>query len=224
MIKDVLITSIDVDTGGSYEVISPDQSFHIGVSGLGTRCLTEKLDDPREAITSYQFINRETRPCKRAAIGFVFGETELMTLPDIAKRISLLIRNYDYVLVAHGTGEDVKVLNNIDPGIVNRACYVLDTVKAAQFPLQLYYRYSIENLLDEFGIRYAKLHVAGNDAHFALKALLMIAVRDGRTQELTQSNNEDLFCVLDAIVHMHRVICQSGRMGRQSLHHHQKRG
>lgn len=202
LIKDVLIASIDIDTGGGYEVISPGQSFHIGLSILDTRCLTGKLDDPRKAITSYQFINRETQPCKWAAKSFLFGETELMTLPDIAKRISLLTKDRDYVLVAHGTGEDIKVLNNIDPEIVTRACYVLDTVKAAQFPLQLFYRYSIEKLLDEFGISYAKLHVAGNDAHFALKALLMIAVRDGRrTLDITPSDHEELFCALDAIAH-----------------------
>lgn len=125
-----------------------------------------------------------------------------MTLADIAKRISLLIKDRDYISVAHGTGEDIKVLNNIDPGIMNRACYVLDTVKAAQFPLQLCYRYSMEKLLDDFGISYAKLHVAGNDAHFALKALLMIAVRDGRrTLEITPPDYEQLFCVLDAIAH-----------------------
>jgi hypothetical protein len=32
----------------------------------------------------------------------------------------------------------------------------------------------------DLGVRYARLHVAGNDALFALKALLMLAVRDGR--------------------------------------------
>ncbi|KAJ4324359.1 hypothetical protein N0V84_003920 [Fusarium piperis] len=192
-IKDVLLVSVDVDTGGGYEVISPGQSFHIGVSIFDTRCLVQKLDDPRNAITSYQFINSDSRPCRWAAKNFLFGKTELMTLHDLASRISLLTQDRDYVLVAHGAGEDVKVLNNIDPKIVGRASYVLDTVKAAQFPLQLSYRYSAEKLLDEFGIRYAKLHAAGNDAHFALKALLMIAVRDGQMATTTTSGEQGFF-------------------------------
>ncbi|RSM20685.1 hypothetical protein CDV31_000372 [Fusarium ambrosium] len=198
-IKDVLLVSVDVDTGGGYEVISPGQSFHVGVSIFDTRCLTQKLVDPRDAIISYQFINTDSRPCKWAAKNFLFGETELITLQDFSSRISSLTKNRDYVLVAHGAKEDVKVLNNIDPNIVDRAAYILDTVKAAQFPLQLSYRYSIEKLLDEFGIRYAKLHVAGNDAHFALKALLMIAVRDG--QMAATPGDEELFRYLDAIAH-----------------------
>lgn len=202
-IKDVLLVSVDVDTGGGYQVISPGQSFHIGVSIFDTRCLLaqNKPDDPRDAITSYQFINSDSRPCRWAAKSFLFGDTELTTLPDLASRISLLTRDRDYVLVAHGAGEDVKVLNNMDPDIVGRASYVLDTVKAAQFPLQLSYRYSIEKLLDEFGIGYARLHAAGNDAHFALKVLLMIAVRDGQMVPGTAAGEQELLRYLDAVAH-----------------------
>ncbi|RSL87028.1 hypothetical protein CEP51_002491 [Fusarium floridanum] len=201
-IKDVLLVSVDIDTGGGYEVISPGQSFHIGVSIFDTRCLIQKLD-AHDAITSYQFINTDSRPCKWAAKNFLFGETELITLQDFSSRISSLTKNRDYVLVAHGAKEDVKVLNNIDPKIVGRAAYILDTVKAAQFPLQLSYRYSIEKLLDEFGISYARLHVAGNDAHFALKTLLMIAVRDGQmvVPKTVTPGDEELFRYLDAIAH-----------------------
>lgn len=154
--------SVNVDTGGGYEAISPEQSFHIGVSIFDARCLVQKLDDPRDAITSYQFINRDSRPCKWAAKSFLFGETELMTLNDFASRISLLTKDRDYVL---------------------------DTVKAAQFPLQLSYRYSVEKLLDELG----------NDAHFVLKALLMIAVRDG--QMVREPGDEELFRYLAAVAH-----------------------
>ncbi|KAI8674196.1 hypothetical protein NCS55_00742500 [Fusarium keratoplasticum] len=162
LFKDALLVSVNVDTGGGYEAISPEQSFHIGVSIFDARCLVQKLDDPRDAITSYQFINRDSRPCKWAAKSFLFGETELMTLNDFASRISLLTKDRDYVL---------------------------DTVKAAQFPLQLSYRYSVEKLLDELG----------NDAHFVLKALLMIAVRDG--QMVREPGDEELFRYLAAVAH-----------------------
>ena len=202
LFKDALLVSVDVDTRGGYEAISPEQSFHIGVSIFDTRCLVQKLDDPRDAITSYQFINRDSRPCKWAAKSFLFGETELMTLHDIASRISLLTKDRDYVLVAHGAGEDVKVLNDIGPKIVDRASYVLDTVKAAQFPLQLSYRYSVEKFFDELGIGYAKLHAAGNDAHFVLKTLLMIAAHDGQVvQGTAQPGDEELFRYLEAVAH-----------------------
>lgn len=202
-IKDILLVCVDIDTGGGYEVISPGQSFHIGISIFDTRHLIKQLPDPCDAIKTYQFINRrDTKPCKWAAKSFLFGETELIELPDFAARFSVLTQGRDYVIAAHGIELDIKFLNNIDPEIANRACYILDTVRAAQYPLQLYYRYSLEKLLEEFHICYAKLHVAGNDAHFALKALLMIAVRDGQmAPENTTAANVELFCALDAFAH-----------------------
>lgn len=78
-----------------------------------------------------------------------------------------------------GANEDLKFLNNIDTSIAAWACYILDTVKVAQYTLQRYYRYSLEKLLDALSIPYSfRLHSAGNDAFFALKALLMMAARD----------------------------------------------
>lgn len=200
--KDILLICIDVDTGGGYEVISPEQSFHIGISVLDTRCLINQLNISKDAIKSYQFINKDTRPCKWAAKSFLFGETKLLNLPDLAIRFSSLTHGRNYILTAYGINEDIKFFNNLNPDIANQACYILDIVKAAQYPLQLYYRYSLEKLLKEFDIAYANLHAAGNDAHFALKALLMIAVRDGQmVPEAIPAADEKLLRTLDATAH-----------------------
>ncbi|KAL6889867.1 hypothetical protein HDV57DRAFT_487914 [Trichoderma longibrachiatum] len=72
-IKDVLFVSIDVDTGGGYQVISPEQSFHVGISLFDTRTLTKPMEDPENAIQSYQYINNESKPCKWAAKSFLFA-------------------------------------------------------------------------------------------------------------------------------------------------------
>ncbi|KAL6860946.1 QDE-2-interacting protein [Trichoderma novae-zelandiae] len=201
-IKDILFVSIDVDTGGGYQVISPEQSFHIGISLLDARSLTKPMAPLGNAIQSYQYITKESKPCKRAARSFLFGETELVQLSDLITRLSSLTHGREYVLVAHGINEDLKFLNNLDPTIATKACYLLDTVNAAQHPLQLYYRYSLEKLLQQLGIRYDKLHAAGNDAHFALRALLMLAVRDGQmAPESITAADEELFCTLNAIAH-----------------------
>ncbi|KAL7925653.1 hypothetical protein ACQKWADRAFT_197278 [Trichoderma austrokoningii] len=200
--KDVLLICVDVDTGGGYEVISPEQSFHIGISILDTRCLIDQLDNVNDVIKSYQFINKNTKPCKWAAKHFLFEETELLILSDFAIRFSSLTHGRNYIITAYGTNEDVKFFNNLNPDITAQACYVLDIVKVAQHPLRLYYRYSLEKMLDELDISYAYLHAAGNDAHFALKALLMIAVRDSQmVPRVSPAANEKLFRTLDAIAH-----------------------
>lgn len=180
-INDILFVSVDVDTGGGYEVISPNQSFHVGISIFDTRYFgSNSLTEPQTAIKSYQFINRDTKPCKQAARRFLLGATETHTPAAMATQISTLTQDRDYILVAHGISEDLKFLNNIDASIAARACYILDKVKAAQYTLQLYYRYSLEKLLDALNIPCDpyRLHSAGNDAFFALKGLLMIAARD----------------------------------------------
>jgi hypothetical protein len=60
----------------------------------------------------------------------------------------------------------------------------------------------MEKLLDEFKIPYANLHAAGNDAHFALKAMLMIVVCDGqRSLQTTTTVNQELLCALDTFAH-----------------------
>ncbi|KGQ09937.1 hypothetical protein BB8028_0005g07530 [Beauveria bassiana] len=101
-----------------------------------------------------------------------------MLLSKLAPRLAELVKGRDYVLVGHGIDEDIKLLNQLHPDIAGNSAYLFDTVKAAQFPLQLYYRYSLGKLLDELDLKHANLHAADNDAHFALKALLMLAVRD----------------------------------------------
>lgn len=201
-IKDLLVVSIDVDHPRWYLPIQ-DLSCHIGVSILDTRCLASKIDDPSKAIISYQFVTDNSKSCRTAKKRFLFGETETMSVSGVAPRLAELVKDRDYVLAGHGTEEDIKSLNQIHPSIIRNSAYVLDTVKVAQFPLQLYYRYNLGKLLDEHGIKYANLHAAGNDAHFALKALLMLAVRDGLLAPHREmlGHPDALFLALEAIAH-----------------------
>ncbi|KAL7955940.1 QDE-2-interacting protein [Trichoderma compactum] len=208
-IKDISLVSVDVDTGGGYEAISEEQSFHIGMSILDTRSLTQQPQDLGDAVKSYQFINNNSKPCRWAAKSFLFGESKLIELIDLPTSSFLLTQGRDYFF------------NNLNPEIANGASYILDTVKAAQYPLQLYYRYSLENLLDKFNIRYAKLHAAGNDAHFALKALIMIAVRDGQmasAPETTTPTHEDLFRILGAVAHAPVAVPTKPKLGILAKH------
>lgn len=79
----------------------------------------------------------------------------------------------------------------------------MDTAKVAQYPLQPSYRYHLERLLSELNIHHAKLHAAGNDAQFAFRSLLMIAVRNGRVKpEAMTTANEAVFLFFDAVAHV----------------------
>lgn len=125
----------------------------------------------------------------------MFEKSEPITISELKPKLEALVFEKDNVLILHGANSDLKVLHNLDIDL--GSLYVIDTNKAAQFPLQLYYRYSLEKLLEALEIPYAFLHAAGNDAHFSLQALLMIAVRDAERQP--DSSHEALIRTLRAI-------------------------
>lgn len=188
-IKDILLISVDVDHP-RISLALEEQNYHIGISVFDTRCLVRPINSNEEAIVSYQFITKPAKSCLWAAKRFLFGSTELVSLPTLGDRIKQLTRGRHYAFVGHQLGQDIRLIRHIDASIVERALYLIDTVKLAQFPLQLYYRYKLEELLDALGIASAKLHTAGNDAHFALKALLLLPTWDALQTGIPQLSYE----------------------------------
>lgn len=181
--KDVLLVGFDADTFQGYEQLIQDHQIHIGISILDTRHLNDILvsptaaKGPRQVIESYQFTLGNSKYCHRAANKFLFGDSKpAASIKDLRSGLEALVGDRDAILVMHGADSDLKMLRNL--GVNLRPRYIIDTNKAAQHPLQLSYRYCLETLLEALEIPYASLHAAGNDARFALQALLMIAVRD----------------------------------------------
>ncbi|SPJ86219.1 uncharacterized protein FTOL_11693 [Fusarium torulosum] len=101
-----------------------------------------------------------------------------------------------YVLVVHGGKQELSLLSLLN--IKLEPVFIIDTVKAAQFPLQLWYRNNLKELLDEFEVPYSHLHIAGNDAHLTLRVFLMIAVRDAEIH-LEGKNLPDWIPILKAV-------------------------
>ncbi|KAK2056362.1 hypothetical protein LY76DRAFT_463114, partial [Colletotrichum caudatum] len=182
-IRDFLFVGLDIDTFQGYEQLIKDQQLHVGVSLLDTRVLEDMLLKPtaanyQDAIKSYQFTVGDSAYCKKASKRFLFGSSQPIAISELKPRIDALLSQRDYILVLHGTDSDFKILRHLAIDLPSQSLYVIDTNKAAQFPLQLYYRYSLEKLLETLEVPFANLHAAGNDAHYCLRALLMITVLD----------------------------------------------
>jgi hypothetical protein len=186
-LRDVLHVAIDVDTHQGYEDISPEPEYHIGLSILDARSLLSSNLQLENVVKSHQFIIGKTRYCRRAGRRFLFGESEEIQIDEFAAKFSSLVGDRKYILVLHGADSDSTFLETF--GVVSKATYLVDTNKPAQFILKLYYRYSLEKLLDNLGIAYRDLHAAGNDAHFVLKAYLRLVIKDAEmffgTEETT---------------------------------------
>lgn len=184
--RDVLLVAFDVDTKDSYQALTSDQDFHIGISILDTRSLQDCIVAPTSKkvetmIQSYQFSIGDSKYIRKATKKFLFGNVEPIQLVDLKSKFEGLIAGRQMVLVFHGgSASDWKIFQGLQ--LDQQPLYVLDTVKAAQHPLRLSYRWSLEKLLETFHIPFKALHAAGNDAHFCLRALLMIAVEDAENR------------------------------------------
>ncbi|KAH8163844.1 hypothetical protein CIB48_g4415 [Xylaria polymorpha] len=225
--KDVLLVGIDVDTYQDYERLATDPQLHIGISILDTRILhTLTLEGPSTAheanpIESYQFVVGNSRYCKKASRNFLFAKSQSIPLTEVKAQFELLIcsKSRGSILVFHGDHSDRKALLNL--GIDLEPLYIIDNVKAAQCPLGLHYRLGLEGILDTFEIPYANLHTAGNDAHYALRSLLMIAIADAKRMGFN-SAYERVFATFIAIARKPRPTTAAEIANAQQEALHQK--
>ncbi|KAK3363093.1 hypothetical protein B0T25DRAFT_30152 [Lasiosphaeria hispida] len=183
-LRDVRFLSVDIDALQYKEQVI--HQAHIGVSLLDTRILQTSIIGSSNArpetqmIESHHFVVGSPKFSRRKSNRFLFGPFEAMSLADLGARLEAMTLHHNIILVGHGMDRELNILEQLDIDLHPR--YIIDTVKAAQYPLQLFYRYSLERLLTEFNIPFCHLHTAGNDAHFILRALLMITVRDAELQ------------------------------------------
>lgn len=201
-VQDMLLVGIDFDTNQGYDQIAPDPQLHVGISVLDTRRLhnltNHDLSTSDPLIRSYQFTVGDSKYCQKASEIFFFGESRPIQLSEIQEKIHEVTAERDFAYVFHGAYRDLKMFHNLGIDFAplsgftstrdsasSRLLYLFDTNKVAQWPLQLSYRLSLAKLCETLGIPSGNLHAAGNDAHFALRALLMLAVKDAeRLQEL----------------------------------------
>jgi hypothetical protein len=176
--------SIDIDSLQEHDTII--QNLHVGISVLDFKSLntpvasTTSLDTAKQPIESHHYIVGNPKFARNKANKFLFGHLETISLSGLKDQLQLLTLDRNIILIFHGGHRELWALKalNIHPNPL----YTIDTIKAAQYPLQLSYRCSLEKLLLELEIPFTALHNAGNDAHFVLRAVLMLAVRDAQRE------------------------------------------
>ncbi len=209
LLADVLVVSVDIDTGSfeSYRVLSDEKQYSIGISVLDTRTIqgsiTDSVHDQSSGhmIQSFQFTIGQGKYVGRARGRFLFGDTKAITFSELKPEFEAIVGGREYILAFHGVTEDMRVLRQLDIG--QQAQCVVDTAHASQFPLRRKSKPSSEVMLDMLEIHFDNLHAAGNDAPFVLKALVMIAVRDAKTQHVVP--NIDVLSVLTALERIARA-------------------
>lgn len=165
-LSDARFLCVDIDSIQEKEGVI--QQLHIGVSLLDTRSLQRSISrSPRgkpkaPMIESHHFVVGSPKFAQGKSNKFLFGPLETMSsVPDLRARLGPTPLHRNIILVCHGGDRELKTLARV--GLDLGPVCVIDTVKAAQYPLRLSYRYSPERSLDELGIPFCNLHTAGND-------------------------------------------------------------
>jgi hypothetical protein len=146
------------------------------------------LFDPGEALSlegigatmlikTYNFVTGNTGYSNKAAKKFLFGETKRIGHEEVTKYLnSIVSRSKEIILVGHAVDNDVDCLEALGFDYEASVVAILDTQKIA-VQTSIFRHAALHELLEELQCPFANLHSAGNDAHFALRALLLLATR-----------------------------------------------
>jgi hypothetical protein len=178
-IKDLMVVGIDVENPDIAQ-LEKNGRYQIGLCILDTRDLQASIGDYTEpaSLRTHQFCIGPPKYFNDTSRSFCFGEAKHLDSDDINTMIRNLVSNRDIVLVVHGGVRDLHFLQAAKVDL--NPLFTLDTQKAAQHPLDLDHRCTLEEMLNLLGCPFGDriLHAAGNDANFTLRALLLIATVD----------------------------------------------
>ncbi|EEU37596.1 uncharacterized protein NECHADRAFT_102134 [Fusarium vanettenii 77-13-4] len=184
-LRNVRFLSIDID--GLHQDKAGIRQFDIGVSILDTEQIYQQLKLPPNRrknlavhlIKSRHYAVEDTRHDIAKRINFSFGGCRVMSLPKLRQKLKDKVEGRNVVLVMHGAATEVSVMKSLNINL--NPVFTIDTTTTVR---HLFRRTNLKHLLEVYRIPHKSrsLHHAGNDAHFILRVLLMIAVHHVRAK------------------------------------------
>ncbi|KAJ4124920.1 hypothetical protein NW768_009261 [Fusarium equiseti] len=182
--KDVRLICIDTDMVRRQPILPGEwkrriTSFHIGIAILDTKDIRDvmahgiNLPNPADLIKTYEYAVQTQPPDDDK---FIFGNTESISLEDLKRKFIEWQSGHDVIGVAYSVRNDLILLKDFNV-YLNQAFWI-DVAQATYPILKTTWAPRLAVLLESLNIQYAKLHSAGNDAHFTMRALLGLAVLD----------------------------------------------
>ena len=178
---------------------SQNLNSQVGVAILDSRDLISS--SPQTAISTYNFVTGSPSYCAATTKEFLFDKTITIHQRDILSNLeSLVPRTRNIILVGHGIKNDLQVLQLLDFNLHTSIGGILDVGRIASkilpnIPITL------SSILSELRCPFQNLHTAGNDAHFTLRVLLLLAIRDYPEEEVS-SNHQEILSALKAITNV----------------------
>lgn len=197
-LSDIVIIAIDFENIGSTESgFTQKENCQVGLAILDTKDLRKV--SLSSLISTYSFATGSPSYLTKASNKFLFGESITIHPSDMVDHIeSVIPQARDVVFVGHGTLNDLQALHAL--GFKFRAVLsgILDTFRVANEVFG-FWAGSLGDLLGLLGCPYNSLHCAGNDAHFTLRALLLLAARGYAKQQPDQDEDSETLAILQQI-------------------------
>ncbi|KAL7893697.1 hypothetical protein HDV63DRAFT_386197 [Trichoderma sp. SZMC 28014] len=179
---DVVIVSIDFENASGLVQFTEDSSHlqsQLGVAMLDTRNLSSASPLPPEAVIStHNFVTGPRRYYTAAAAKFLFGTTLKTSINGLISQLeSLISRARKIVLVGHAISNELRVLQHFNFDLRTSIIGIFDTMIIASEAIPSSSLCSLGHLLKKLHCPFSDLHSAGNDAHFTLRCLLLLATK-----------------------------------------------
>ena len=178
-ISDAIIVSFDLEP---LKPGAPDIS-QMGVSILDTRCLSLDISKSTGSLLTRHFVIGGQKRFRRQGMKFYFGTSEYLTDDKVNEVILKQLYIHDeikgqgyrnIILVGHGLRSDLAVLRKRGIFIQDIPTIIakFDTTYIAMEVLGI--KSSLYHLLKILDCPHKNLHIAGNDANYTLRALLLL--------------------------------------------------
>lgn len=197
-LSDVVLIAIDFEGINTIQSgFAQKKDCQVGLAILDMKEIHEV--SPDKLISTYNFATGSPSYLKKASEKFIFGDTIAIRPSDIVDRIqSLIPLGRNIVFVGHGIINDLSVLRALDfqsPALLSA---VLDTFQVANEVFE-FWAGSLSELLVLLGCSFNRLHCAGNDANFTLKALLLLAARGYTDRWWEREGDYDTLAILQQV-------------------------
>ncbi|MCJ1324248.1 hypothetical protein MMC10_000910 [Thelotrema lepadinum] len=177
--KDATFVAIDFENLSN---IRPEScqglNYQAGVATFDTKSINSK--SRTQKIRTFNFVAGSPTYCAYATWRFLFGKTvQVDSHTELVSNIERLFPREakSIILVGHNIPNDLVVLQRLGFDTQTSILGILDTARIAS-TIFLEHNISLRDLLVRLQCPWDKLHNAGNDAHFSLRALLLLAVKD----------------------------------------------
>ncbi|KAG9193602.1 hypothetical protein G6011_03637 [Alternaria panax] len=181
-LSDAVLIAVDFENTQAIKgALTVDANCQAGIAILDTKNIKQRHID--KVLRTYMFATGTPAYVAKASNRYHFGKTNSASPSKLVNCIrSLVPPDRKVVFVGHGVMNDLRALQALGFQFSDNLVAVIDTLQVANEVFDCWAG-PLRGLLKELDCPHSRLHCAGNDANFTLKALLLLTAKDLEKQD-----------------------------------------